>query len=131
MFKNLIVSFLILPFLVVPLFCCCINSAQAATATVAHCEDSDHGSTTDHHKNSDTDHSHASCDCHSLSTAAENGSSIQIAIPHFSGDFFTTSDTLELGFTLVSKGSLRTAYLGPPGGSSAVPLYTLYHSLRI
>ena len=130
MLKKLIASILIIPFLIVPLICCC-SQAQAASLGVGHCDtDSDH-STSAHHEDSKTaDHSHAPCDCHSLGTAAEKVATDKIIFLSFQS-FFPNVDLVALNRIVFSKGSRSLAYLGPPGKAFTVPLYTLYHSLRI
>lgn len=129
MFKKFIASILILPFLIVPLFCCCITQVQAAATGVEHCNDDqdEHGATHDH---GDHRSSH-SCDCHSISTAAESTPTVHAVLLSFP-NFFSAIDVVTLKSAIYLKGFMRFAYLGPPIGiASAVPLYTLYHSLRI
>lgn len=126
MFRKILSSVIILPLLVVPLFCCCIKQVHASG--VEHCQDQDEHSGTSHH--SDADHSTNNCDCRSLSIAVENTATFQVALLAFHS-FFATLDGEGPSLTF-TKGSLRLAYLGPPLGSqSAVPLYIQYHSLRI
>ncbi len=129
MLKKCIASILILPFLVVPLFCCCVKTAEAGTTGVEHCNESqDEQETTHDHADHNSSHS---CDCHSYSTAAENAPTVHVALLSFS-NFFPAIDVVSLKSVVYPKGSMRLAYLGPPiGNASAVPLYTLYHSLRI
>ena len=128
MFKRFIASILILPFLIVPLFCCCITQAQAGATGVEHCNDDQdkHGTTHEH----GDQHSSHSCDCQSYSTAAENAPTVHVALLSFPNSF-PAIDVVSLKSVAYSKGFMRLAYLGPPIGISAVPLYTLYHSLRI
>ena len=129
MFKKFIASILVLPFLIVPLFCCCITQAQAAATGVEHCnvDQDEHGATNDH---ADHNSSH-SCDCHSFSTAAENSTVVHAALLSFP-NFFPTIDVVAIKSASYLKSSMNLAYLGPPiGAASAVPFYTLYHSLRI
>lgn len=128
MFKKFVASILILPFLIVPLFCVC-KTAQAAPLGVEHCQDGDDDSA-DHHEHSKADHAHASCDCHSLSTVAENTPTAHISFLSFP-NLFPAVDVTALKSAIHFKGPVHIAYLGPLGVSSAVPLYTLYHSLRI
>jgi hypothetical protein len=129
MIKKLVVSLIVLPLLIVPLFCCCIKQASAATVGEDHCQNSqdEHGATSGH---ADHNSSH-SCDCHSFSTAAENPQTVSIAFLSVQ-KLFPSVDFTEFRQTIFTKGSMRLAYLGPPiGVLSEVPLYTLYHSLRI
>ncbi len=128
MLKKFISLFIVFPLFIVPLVCCCVKPAQAG-ATVGHCDDSNEHGSTDHKEHSGKTHSHASCDCHSFSTAAENVSAIQIISS--ASDQFASLETTEPRFVAAFKGSLHLAYLGPPGSVATVPLYTLYHSLRI
>ena len=129
MFMKFIASILILRFLIVPLVCCCMKQAQAAISGVECCDDSkdEHGAT---HEHADHHSSSNSCDCHSFSTAAENASTVHVAVLSFFNSYLAI-DVLALKSVTFLKGSMRMAYLGPPGGPSTVPLYTLYHSLRI
>lgn len=128
MLKKIVASIIVFPLLIVPLFCSCIKQAHADTEVeYSHDPTEDHSATADH-----TDHSSShSCDCHSFSTAAENVLTAQIALLSFS-NVFPATDVVSLKLATYLKGSMRFAYLGPPiGVLSAVPLYTLYHSLRI
>lgn len=129
MLKKCIASILILPFLIVPLFCCCVKQAQAAVTGVEHCQDSDddHSATHDH---ADHNSSHT-CDCHSFSTAAENVPTIHVALSSFP-HFFPAIDVVAFKSAVYSKDFRSLAYLGPPlGAASAVPFYIQHHSLRI
>ena len=128
MFRKIIASILILPFLIVPLFCCCVQQAEAAATGVEHCQDSDDHSATHDHADHNSSHT---CDCHSFSTPAENITTINIAFLSFP-NFFPAIDVLALKSADYFKTSMRLAYLGPPiGVSSTVPLYIRHHSLRI
>ena len=130
MLKRVLASILIFPFLLVPLVCCC-TPVHAASTQTEHCDDSDHTASAGHQEHSKSNHSHADCDCHSLSTATEKVSSVQINFLAFP-KVFPATDIVTLKSFIYPKSSLRLAYLGPPIGLSAVvPLYTLYHSLRI
>lgn len=129
MIKKIITSIIVLPLLIVPLFCCCIKQASAATIGEEHCHDTQDSHSAKHDQ-SESKQSH-SCDCSQLLSAAGENSialhsdnSSQQQIP-FQAAF------VELFSVVPLKGALYLAYLGPPGGSSAVPFYTLYHSLRI
>ncbi len=131
MIKKIVSSIIILPLLIVPLFCCCFNQASAATVGEEHCQDSKDSHAVDHDKSKST-HSH-SCDCSQiLSTTGDNlNAAIHSDISFQHKLSFETTSIESFSFSSL-KGSMRLAYSGPPiGASSAVPLYTLYHSLRI
>ncbi len=128
MFKKIIISIIFLPFLIVPLFCCCIRQAGAATVGEEHCQD-EQGSHAAKHDQS-KHHSH-SCDCaHSFNISLENVTTIQAGLT--SGQNFFVPETTVQPFSFASlKGFMHLAYLGPPGRASEVPLYIQQHSLRI
>jgi hypothetical protein len=128
MFKKIIASIIVLPILVVPLFCSCESQAHADTE-VGHVEDSqgNHPATHDHSDRNSPD----SCNCHSFSIPAENTATIHIAFLSFP-NFFPAIDAVSFKSITYPKGSMRFSYLGPPiGALSALPLYIQFHSLRI
>lgn len=130
MIKKLIVSIIFLPLLFVPLFCCCVKGASAATVGEEHCQD-DQDSHSANQDQSDSKHAH-SCDCSQVLSTV--GDQLIISHPDFSSQQnFSFQTTSIEPFSVISlKSSMRLAYLGPPiGNIFAVPLYTLYHSLRI
>ena len=129
MMKQLIASIIILPFFIVPLFCCCIKQASAATVGKEHCHNAQDSHSTNHEQ-SNSENAH-SCECPQLlSTAGDQPVTIQADFAY--QQQFSIAPTLVELFSVISlKGSLRLAYLDPPSGQSAVPFYTLYHSLRI
>lgn len=129
MINKVITSIIILPLLIVPLFCCCIKEASAATVGEEHCHDVKDSHSTNHEQ-SNSENAH-SCDCSQLlSTTGDHSATIQADF--VSQQQFSIAPSLVEPFSIVSlKGSLCLAYLGPPGRQSAVPFYTLYHSLRI
>ena len=131
MLKKLIASILIIPFLIVPLICCC-SQAQAASLGVGHCDtDSDHSTSAHHEDSKAADHSHAPCDCHSFSAVGESLTIFQVGFS-LSKNFFPDTAFIEPISVTLLKGSMNLAYLGPPlGKASTVPLYIQYHSLRI
>jgi hypothetical protein len=128
MFKKIVASIILLPILIVPLFCSCESKAHADTE-VGHVDDfqGDHPATHNHsdHNSSDT------CNCHSFSTAAENAATIHIAFLSLP-NFFPAINAVSFKSIFYSKSLVRYAYLGPPiGALSVVPLYIQFHSLRI
>ena len=129
MLRKAISYLIILPLLFIPLFCCCHQEAIAATVGVEHCHDDEASSATHHDSKSDHDHS---CDCnHELSTTLENFVSSH-AVVTFTPNFFPETTFVKSFSVILLIGSMRLAYLGPPlGSATAVPLYTLHHSLRI
>ena len=127
-----IVSFIIFfPLLIVPLFCCCNQTAMAATVEVEHCHDDENPSSAAHHDESNSDHDHA-CNCgHASNAVLENPTPFQIIFSFGHNSFPETTFIEPLSIVLL-KGSMHTAYLGPPLGKAyAVPLYIQQHSLRI
>lgn len=129
MIKKFLTSVIILPLMIVPLFCCCVKQASAATVIEKSCHD-DHDSHAANHDQSHSKDGHL-CDCAQL--LSTTGDQSVVFNSNFLSKFQISFDSISAEpFSVVSlKGSMRMAYLGPPGNSSAVPLYTLYHSLRI
>jgi hypothetical protein len=129
MFKKVVSAVIILPFLVVLMLCCCVSQASATISKDNHCHDtkSNHAQ---HPDNSKSNQSH-SCEClQSFNAADENA--ITVLSDSFSLLKINYQKTSPETFSLdSSNGSLQLAYLGPPGVASEIPLYTLYHSLRI
>ena len=129
MLRKVISYIIIFPLLIVPLFCCCNQEAMAATIGVQHCPDDEDSSSATHH-DSKSDHDHA-CNCgHELSATLENFTASH-AVVSFAPNFFPETTFVKFLSVVLLKGSTHLAYLGPPGRSFEVPLYTLYHSLRI
>ena len=131
MIRKIVVSIVIFPLLILPLFCCCIKQAQAAVPQVAPCHNSQATDVVTKNDHSKAKHSH-SCDCpQSLGSVADNVSTANVAFLSFQ-KFFPSLDFQETRITNLSRTSIHLAYLGPPIGVSAVvPLYIKYHSLRI
>ncbi len=130
MIRRIVSFIVILPLLIVPLFCCCIQKAEAATVGMGHCHDDDGDAHSAKHDESKADHDHA-CNCgHTSSSVLENISTSQISFLFAHSSFPAITFIKPISIVLL-KGSSYPTYLGPPGSSSAVPLYTLYHSLRI
>ena len=129
MFRKIVTSIIVFPFLIVPLLCCCTQPAMASSVGVEHCQDSQ-----DEHsaKHDQSEHHSGSCDCaHTLNASIEKITAFQVVLP--SSQSFSADTNLVKPFVVSSlKASIHLAYLGPPlGSATAVPLYTLHHSLRI
>ena len=90
----------------------------------------DEDSSSAKHDESKSDHHHQ-CNCdHALSAALENLTTSQASLS-FVPNLFPGSILTAPVSAVLLKGSIHVAYLGPPGQAVDVPLYTLYHSLRI
>lgn len=61
MIKKFLTSVIILPLMIVPLFCCCVKQASAATVIEKSCHD-DHDSHAANHDQSHSKDGHL-CDC--------------------------------------------------------------------
>jgi hypothetical protein len=128
MFKKIFTAIIVFPILIVPLFCSCESQAHAETE-VGLVDDSqgNHPATHNHSDHNSSD----SCNCHSLSSPAENTATIHIAFLSFP-NFFPAIDAVSFKSIFYSKSPVHFAYLGPPiGALSVVPLYIQFHSLRI
>ena len=129
MFRKVVSCLVIFPLFIVPLFCSCVQRAEAGTVGVEHCHD-DEGSHSAKHDDSKADHDHA-CNCdHALNAALENLTASQVSFS-FAHNFFSKTIFLEPISVILLKGSTYLTYLGPPGKASEVPLYIQQHSLRI
>ena len=129
MLRKVVFSIIVLPLLIVPLFCCCNQEAMAATVGIEHCHDDEDSHSADH-SDSKSDHDHA-CNCgHALSAALENLTTSHVTLSFVPNAFPEVTSVRPVSVVLL-KGSIHVAYLGPPSRAFDVPLYTLYHSLRI
>ena len=130
MLRKIVSFVIILPLLIVPLLCCCNQTAMAATVEVEHCHDDEDSPSTTRHDESGSDHDDA-CNCgHALNAVLENLTTSQVTFL-FGHNYFPEITSIEPISVVLLKGSIYPAYLGPPGRSSEVPLYIHQHSLRI
>ena len=130
MLKKIFISIIVLPLLIVPLFCACTQQASASIIGVEHCHDDEDSSSATHHDESGPGHEHA-CNCgHALNAVFEKPTTSQ-AVLSFAPNSFPVPIFIEPASVVLLKGSMHLAYLGPPGRAFEVPLYTQYHSLRI
>ena len=129
MLRKIVFFIIIFSLLIVPLFCCCNQTAMAATVGVEHCHDDEDSPSAAHHDESGSGHDHA-CNCgHALNAVLENPTPSQITFSFGHNLFSETTSVAPISVTLL-KG-FYLAYLGPPGRASAVPLYIQQHSLRL
>ncbi|MBF0504741.1 MAG: hypothetical protein HQL14_06520 [Candidatus Omnitrophica bacterium] len=127
MISKIVAFSIVLPLLIVPFFCSCVQKVEAASVGVEHCPDDDGDAQSAKHDDSKADHHSHFCNC--IHTLFANITTFRLNLS-FVHNGFSEIKFEEPVFAL--KTSINFAYLGPPLGIlSEVPLYIQQHSLRI
>ena len=127
MLRKIVFFIIVLPLVVVPLFCSCGQKVEAATVGVEHCQDDGGGANSANHDASKADHHKHLCNC--AQAVLANITTFRLSFSFVHNSF---SETVFAEAIPALRTPVHFAYLGPPlGNSSEVPLYIQQHSLRI